>query len=257
MADTQPAHRPHPWSDGYVAVVADQLLWTLEGHFARLQRVDPEASAEELRNLLTRVRRAGHTIDEQTPALLPESDGLAHVFDALYETVQRVRAAGAHALTDPGDLALALPCLIDFPREYRGLPPATLAPPAEVELIHMGDLPPRVADWQRRAELTRYPNLRGLSLFNAGLGNDLGVELGALPRLLMLDLRDNGMSELPAAVLDCAALEHLDLAGNPLRALPDLSPLASLRYLRLSRTRLSTPQVQEARLSLRGCHIDT
>lgn len=248
--------RPHPWSDGYVVAVADQICWNYQTIWQRFTAVDPGLADQHIRDLLAKVRAAGNPIDADMPATLPAGAAVADVVAELYQWVARVRQVGSGIFTQPDALPDQIFCTCAFPREYRGIPAADLVAPAEVELLHMGDLPPHVPDWQRRGAIVQFSRLRSLTLFNSALGGQpLGIALGRLPALQALDLRENRLTALPAEVLRCRKLAFLALDDNPLTALPNLLPLRQLRYLGLRRTSLTPDQIAAARAQLPACLV--
>ena len=90
--------------------------------------------------------------------------------------------------------------------------------------------------------LQRFPGMLYLDAQNLNLPN-LPQAFNAMPHLRQLILRNCGVSHSAANQAVLAALPKLsllDLRGNPLNALPDISALPSLRYVNLSRTGIST-----------------
>ena len=250
--------RPHPWTDGYVAIVAHQLLFEYGATWNRLTDVDPALSQKRMRDLLAAIRAAGNPIDDESPSKLPTGAAVEAEVEQLYLELQAVRVAAARVFAAPSQALLRIAAICQFPRTYRGAPDEAMVPASEVEIIHMGDTPPSSPAWSLRSEIGRFRSLRSLSLFNCELGGQrLGIDLGALPRLESLDLSENGLTRLPDEVLAGAQLEFLALRDNPLTELPDLTPLGRLRYLALSRTGLPSSTIQRARAQMPSCEIES
>jgi Leucine rich repeat len=250
--------RPYPWADGYIVAVGWQTVFEYGSSWNRLTEIDPGVTLHELERLLDDVRMAGNQVGPETPPHLPNGDVVHAQVTRLYELTVRARAAVTVAFTGPGALADQIWATCRFPRRYLGLPSPELATPDEVELIHLGDLPPRTADWQNRSRLVDYPALRVLTLFNMRLGqHQFGIELGRLGQLESLDLRENGLDAIPDEILECRSLRELDLADNPLTDLPDLQAMPNLSFLRLSGTRVSTEAVARLRRLRPGLMIET
>ena len=91
-------------------------------------------------------------------------------------------------------------------------------------------------DWASVTDaLADLPSLDTL-LLGGGKGKKLAPSVGRLTALTSLYAQDAGLVDLPAELSGCAALQEIDLAGNPLRAAPGvLSELPELRSLVLSR----------------------
>lgn len=91
---------------------------------------------------------------------------------------------------------------------------------------------------ERIAEAKR----NGGHLYLAGLGlQALPDEVGALQRLRVVDLRDNGLTDLPLDGWGLAQVEELDLSGNAFKTVPQaLRGCQALRVLRLSDNRLTS-----------------
>lgn len=75
-----------------------------------------------------------------------------------------------------------------------------------------------------------YTNLQRLSLVGVGLTTLKGFP--ALPQLTKLDLSENPIVDGLESLTECPKLEVLNLSGNKLKAVADLSPLASLANLK-------------------------
>lgn len=231
--------RDHPWSDGYVAAVAWHATFNYRFSWNRLRDVDAGLSIDEIDSLLGELEAAGNDIGPDTPPSLLHGAGLERQVQRLFELTGRARAAVSKAFAGPGAIPDQVWAYCAFPRSYMALPGPGLANEQEVELIHLGDLPPHTPEWRDRATLSRYTSLRVLALFNMRLGaHGLGADLTRLPRLICLDLRENGFTAVPPEVLQCASLEWLDIGDNPIGTLPDLDSLPRLRYLGTGRTHL-------------------
>jgi Leucine rich repeat len=250
--------RPHPWSDGNIVAVGWQLVFVYRWSWDRLRKVDPGLTVDEIERLLDDVGTAGNPVGPETPPHLPNGDVVHAQVTRLYELIVRAREAVAEAFTGPGALADQIFATCRFPRQYLSLPSPELASPDEVELVHLGDLPPRTPDWQHRSRLIDYPALRVLTLFNMRLGqHGFGIELGRLGQLESLDLRENGLDAIPEEVLACRSVRELDLAHNPLTDLPDLQALPNLSFLRLSGTRVPAEAVSRLRRQRPSLIIET
>lgn len=250
--------RPDPWTDGYVVAVADQILWNYQTIWHRLTEIDPGISDQRIRDLLFTIQAAGNPVNEDTPAILPEGSSITQEIEQLYREVVRFREAGTQLFTQAAEIPDKIFCTCTFPREYRGIPKKELAPVNEIEILHMGDMPPDVADWQRRGRISQYSQLLYLVLFNCALGyQPQGIDFTLPPTLRALDLRENGLTNLPEKVFDCHQLEFLNLSDNRLVSLPDLSSLKMLRYLGLSRMDIPSFVILQVRDQLPSCRIIT
>lgn len=239
---------PHPWSDGYIVAVAWCAVFEYAFVWDRLEEVDPALSLTEIRDLLARVRDAGHPVGPETPARLPEGERVAAEVARLFALVERARRAVAVAFVGPAALRDRLWATCRFPRTYMGLPTAELAAADEVELIHLGDLPPDTPEWRQRGRVVDYPHLKDLTLFNMRLGrHEFGIDLARLGQLQCLDLRENALDRVPDEVTRCPSLRFLDLSDNPLTEPPDPSALPNLAYLGLGQTRIPKAAVAALR----------
>ena len=227
-----------PWTDGYIVAVAWHTVFNYRFSWDRLGDFDEDLSIEEIDGLLRQVQEAGNTVGPDTPPRL--RTGTPEVLLArMFALVERARRAVGSTFVGPEALPDQTWATCRFPRVYMTLPSPDLTAPEEVELIHLGDLPPRVAEWQHRARLVSYVNLQVLTLFNMQLGrHPLGIDLAQLHKLRCLDLRENGFHAVPAAVLESPSLRWLDLSANPLTTLPDLASLPELAFLGISETRI-------------------
>nr|VZI18790.1 unnamed protein product [Spirometra erinaceieuropaei] len=77
---------------------------------------------------------------------------------------------------------------------------------------------------------TEYTNLQRLSLVGVGLTTLKGFP--ALPQLIKLDLSENPIVDGVESLTECPKLEVLNLSGNKLKTVSDLSPLANLANLK-------------------------
>ncbi|GBG00125.1 hypothetical protein Rsub_12736 [Raphidocelis subcapitata] len=179
------------------------------------------------------------------PAARPPSGGAGGVGSA----------AGAGAAAAPGgcrELMLQGRGLSDLPHEMSD--PAAAAALARADL---GKNPALGAAIARRGGLPAMPRLRGLGLAGCGVaewplprqgpsgGGEPAAEGGALAALQSLDLRGNPLSELPAGGLSCCPdLRLLDLSGAPASAVarmppPFLAPAPRLEALLLAGCRMA------------------
>jgi hypothetical protein len=195
---------PHSWTDGYIAAVAWYALFNYGFSWDRLEEFDEHLSADEIEDLLAQIREAGIPVGPETPPQLEGGAAVAAQVARLFTLVERVRRAVQQAFTGPQALPDQIWAACRFPRVYMTLPSPALAAPGEVELVHLGDLPPRTKEWQQRSRLEEYPNLRVLTLFNMQIGrHGLGIDLCRLRQLQCLDLRENGFELIPQEVLHC------------------------------------------------------
>lgn len=240
--------RPLPWRDGDIVAIAWFAVFEYAHVWDRLEEIDPDLSLTEIRALLARVRDAGHPVGPETPARLPEGERVAKEVARLFALVERARRAVAVAFKGPAALRDRLWATCRFPRTYMGLPTAEVAAADEVELIHLGDLPPDTPEWRERGRVMAYPNLKDLTLFNMRLGrHEFGIDLARLGQLQCLDLRENALERAPTEVTRCPSLRFLDLSDNPLTELPDLDGLPNLAYLGLAQTRVPKATVAALR----------
>lgn len=79
--------------------------------------------------------------------------------------------------------------------------------------------------------------------------------LSKFTRLLHLSLANLALEEVPQEILGLATLEILDLSGNRLKELPDLSALQSLKILVLNENLLEALPASLAELTLRGLDL--
>jgi len=235
--------RPDHWSSAYVVTLADQILWNYQTIWARLTDIDPAVSDQRMRALLSAVK-------------IQNDMARRGDVEQLHLEIVRFRQAGEQAFSQPADIPDLIFCTCDFPLEYRGLPGDGKVPAGEVEILHMGDMPPTTYDWLHRREIAHFKNLQVLALFNCALGHQrLEIDLAALPVLRALDLRENGLTRLPEEALECRSLEYLDLSDNRLELLPDLSALKTLRCLRLVRSGLRPDSISALRGQLKDCQV--
>lgn len=235
---------PHPWNNAYVVAVADQILWNYETVWQRITDIDPEVSYERMRSLLTVVKSQDSVVD--------------HEIEQLYQEVVRFRQTGSKVFVQAIDIPDHIFCTCEFPLEYRGIPGPDEVARNEIQILHMGDMPPTTYDWLHRAEIARFGRLLYLVLFNCALGmQPLGMALSSLLVLKALDLRENGLTDLPEEVLSCQRLEFLDLRDNKFATLPDLSSLKALRCLRVARTNLPPAAINRLREELPACDVVT
>lgn len=99
-------------------------------------------------------------------------------------------------------------------------------------------------------------NLESICAF----GNEmqvLGFDASKLKKLRAIDLSQNLLSEIPPSLVECGALEFLNLNENPIEYFPaDIGRLRSLRYLGVSGTRLRSDQIEALRVALPECVVD-
>jgi Leucine-rich repeat (LRR) protein len=238
----------HPWTDGYVVAVAWHAVFNYGSSWNRLRDVDPDLSADEIQSLLDEVEQAGNPVGPDTPPQLAQGAAVRPQVDRLYAILERVRRAVADAFVGAAAMPDQIWARCRYPRAYMTLPSTDLAPTEEVEIIHLGDLPPSEPEWRERARLVQYSNLKVLTLFNMQLGrHPLGIDLPRLRALRCLDLRENGLEAVPVEVLRSTSLEWLDLSGNPLRELPSLASLPALAFLGIGETRVPKAVIEVLR----------
>ncbi len=171
--------------------------------------------------------------------------------------MERVRAIGAEALTDPIFHAARLGCIAPFPRWWYRLPASD--PDGRVQLVHHGDLPaghPALSDLGRMGAA---PGLRALVLAGSPLLQwQAPASLVDSSRLVHLDLAGCGLDHLPAFVLRTAALEVLRVDNNPLFDLAVLlhpDELPRLRGLGIGGTLLGPAFRERLRVARPGLRL--
>lgn len=99
------------------------------------------------------------------------------------------------------------------------------------------------------AGLNQMTAMQNLSIEGMGLSNlDF---LGKMPHLLELSLPDNGITELPEAIVNCKELYFLDLGSNPIAVLPKgLFELKEMISLYLDFTGIRTLPVELSKLKV-------
>ena len=233
-------NRPHPWSDGYVVAVAWDALFSYRHSWNRIEDVDADLCVEEIDGLLAQVKAAGNPVGPEMPPDLPQGKPVEAQVARLFTLVERVRRAVHAAFAGARALPDHVWATCRFPRTYMTLPATDLAPADEIEIVNLGDLPPRNANWQQRTQVADYPNLKTLILFNMELGrHPFAIDLSRLRHLQCLDLRGNAFDTVPSEVLRCASLRYLALGDNPLTALPDLASLPHLEFLEIPGRRIA------------------
>jgi hypothetical protein len=231
-----------------VVAVAWETLFFYRAVWNRLREIDPELSLDGFEVALAEAESAGAPVGPETPNDLPSDPAVEALAARLFPMIERARRAVAAAFPGPQSRTDAIWATCPFPRSYMTLPTPDVVPAEEVEIIHLGDLPPRTPEWAQRARLVRYPRLRLLKMFHMRLGPaGLGVDLGGLGSLQGLDLSQNGFDSVPSETLRCASLEWLELGDNPIESLPDFSSLPALRYLGLVDTRVPAAAIDNVR----------
>jgi hypothetical protein len=239
--------RPNPWTDGYVVAVAWEVLFNYRAVWNRLRDVEAQLSLEAFEQALAEVEQAGVSVGPETPNVLPANPAIEALSARLFPLVECARGAVQKAFPGPSERPDAIWATCRFPRTYMTLPAPDFAPPDEVEIIHLGDLPPRAPEWIKRGSAALYPGLRVLKMFGMRLGSaGLSVDLARLGALQALDLSQNGLDAAPET-LRCPSLEWLELGGNPIAAPPDLASLPSLRFLGLAETRIPAAAIDALR----------
>jgi hypothetical protein len=240
--------RPHPWTDGYVIAVAWETLFSYRAIWKRLRDVDPELSLEAFESALAEVENAGAPVGPAMPNVLPADPTIETQSARLFPMVERARRAVARAFPDSHGRPDAIWATCRFPRTYMTLPAPDFASADEVEIMHLGDLPPRAPEWAERGRVVRYPKLRVLRMFAMRLGPaGLSVDLARLGSLQALDLSQNGFDSVPPEALHCRSLEWLELGENPIEALPDFASLPALQFLGLAETRVPPAAIDNLR----------
>ena len=142
---------------------------------------------------------------------------------------------------DPTKLDLSNLCLREFPMEiltFTGLETLNLGrtritsiPDGIEALINLEEL-----SWAGNDDFDEDSGEQTAS-FDA----DSVSKLVSLPKLTHLDLSDNGLNEIPAAIFSMTNLIDLDLGGNKLQVLPnDISWLINLQSLDLRDNKIAT-----------------
>jgi Leucine rich repeat len=240
--------RPSPWTDGYVVAVAWEVLFNYRAVWNRLRDVDAQLSLEAFEQVLAEIEEAGAPVGPETRNVVPPNPAIKALAARLFPMVERARRAVQKAFSAPFGRPDAIWATCRFPRTYMTLPQPDFASPDEVEIIHLGDLPPSAREWIERGRVAQYPGLRVLRMFGMRLGSaSLSVDLARLGSLQALDLSQNGLATLPPETLCCPSLEWLELGGNPIGALPDLASLPSLQFLGLGDTRIPAAAIDTLR----------
>jgi Leucine-rich repeat (LRR) protein len=243
------------WSDAYVLAVADQLARDFGPSRPDLLEKTPSLPFTELDELLERARALGATIEGGMPEETTAPPETAPVVAALRPIVDRIRAAGAQHFDPIERYDFYVTCTTAWPLVHMLVPEPGGPDMGKVELLNLGDTPPAHPAWTSRARAIEHPSLRVLYLYGDAIESATGIALGRLPALEFLDLGDNRLRTLPPEVLECQALRTLKLTMNPIRTLPDLSPLVRLRYLEISSTAITPDVLGAVRAQLPECLV--
>jgi len=92
-----------------------------------------------------------------------------------------------------------------------------------------GEIPPCIGSLSK---------LRYIGLSDNEFVGAVPAEIGQLKHLVELKLDNNALDHVPDEIINCSALEHLDLSYNCLPDLPDLTAMTKLRHLYLQNNEL-------------------
>jgi hypothetical protein len=222
------------FSDGDLLAIGAGLRMVLTSCWPLLAAADPALARSPVDAALARLKALGVRADfEHPPGALSRSGAeIDAALAQLRTAIARVRAVGAAALRDqPAWHAAWLSCTVAWPRWWYRVPDP--APPGQVQLVHQGDVPP---GHPCLLDLARPDATRSLvALVLAGTlltGWRAPAALLDLPTLQHLDVSGCGLAALPELALRNPALEVLRLDGNGVRDLRPLEDAAVLPRLR-------------------------
>ena len=222
------------FTDGDLLAIGAGLRPVLAPCWPLLASTGPALARSPVDAALARLKALGVRADfEHAPGDITDAGAEVRLALAdLRTAIDQVRAAGAAALhADPQWHAAWLSCTVAWPRWWYRVPEP--APPGRVQLVHQGDVPPGHPCLQDLARPDATGALVALVLAGTLLtGWRAPDALRDLPTLQHLDVSGCGLAALPDLALHNPALEVLRLDGNPLRDLTPLENPAVLPRLR-------------------------
>ncbi len=236
---------------GYVAAVADSLVFALGDAWGRLAAVDAAISRDRVKAEL-----AGLGVEigfgDGTVPTVPEA-----AVGGLRDQLRRIRDAAPRALAAGADTFARILCTDPWPRIYTT---AVLDWPSTtpVHVVQASDLAYAREQWARVVELEKFKDVRMLVMFGSPLYMAWPWDLAVFPRLQALDFSSSRLRWLLPDLANAVALEALELADNPLEAdsLELLAALPSLRYVGLRGTGLTAAATASLRARLpAGCEL--
>jgi Leucine-rich repeat (LRR) protein len=240
------------YEPGYVAAVADSLLFCLGDRWEQLSAHDHNIERELVQSELERLSELDVQIDfgDGEVPVIPAA-GAASIAKLRIQ-LERIRTAAPNVFAAGATTYERILCTDPWPRVYTS---AVLKWPASspVHVVQASDLAEYPDQWQSVAGLVQFTELRALRLFGAPLGHESWpLSLKGFPQLQTLDLSSSHLQALPPDVANASALEAIELGDNPLDpiSLDALLSLSALRYIGLGGTGIRAAAIANLRARL-------